>query len=125
MRAAFGIASLLVVLGIGYYIYSIQIRDVTENKQGIQQVDLVAVKGGLLSLAQAERLYLASHGNYGTLDQLRQSGNVNPFPDLSSRGYVLSADVDGTSHFLIIATPKDASRTELPTLSIDETMQIK
>ncbi len=125
MRAAFGIAALLVVLGIGYYIYSVQIRDVTETRQGVQQVDLVAVKGSLFSLAQAERLYLASSGSYGTLDQLRQSGNVNLFPDLGSRGYLFSVDVNGASHFLITATPTDASNTELPFLSIDETMQIK
>jgi hypothetical protein len=61
---------LLIVLGIGYYIYSLQIREVSNDKTGLKQVDIVAVKGGLLAIAQSERMYLAANRNNGTLDQL-------------------------------------------------------
>jgi hypothetical protein len=123
MRAAFGIVGLLVVLAIGYAIYSSQIRHVTGGKPGIQQVHDVAVKSDLLALAQSERLYLAANGSYATLEELRGSGVSNFFP-ADRAGYEYIAEVDGAAHFRITASPKDSSQPDFPILSIDETMQI-
>lgn len=124
MRAILGIVGLLAVLVVGYFIYSAQIGPVTKDKSPVQQINLVAVRSDLLSLAQAERLYLATNGSYAGLEELRRSGNVNPFPEQIRRGYVYSVEVDGARHFRITARPSDSSRTDLPTFSIDEGMQI-
>jgi hypothetical protein len=123
MRAAFGIVGLLMTLSIGYYIYSSQMRGITNNKPIKQQTNLVAVRSDLLSLAQSERLYMASNGSYATLEQLRQSNFNNSFPEGNRLGYTYAADVDG-DHFRITASPTGSFRADLPALSIDETMRI-
>jgi hypothetical protein len=124
MRAALGFVSLLIALGMGYYIYSTQIQGVTNNKPLKQQTDLLSVRRDLLSLGQAERLYMAANGSYATIDQLQHFKMMNAFPDGTGLGYEYSAEVDGATHFYITATPLDSSRVDLPTLSIDETMRI-
>ena len=123
MRASLGMVGLLVTLAVGYWIYSAQIQQVTYEKPLVQRTNLVAVRSHLLSLAQSERLYLPSNNSYATLDELQQSMIMNSFPDGSRLGYVYTAEVDGAAHFLITATPMDPG-VDLPTLTIDETMQI-
>ena len=88
----------LAVLAIGYYIYSAQIGKATNGSPVAQQIDLVAIKSDLLSIAQSERYYLATYGSYATLEQLRQSGNVSSLPE-NRRGYVYGAEVDGVCAF--------------------------
>ncbi len=125
MRAAFGLVTLLAVAGIGYLIYSSQISEVSHDRPVTQQVDLLAVKSNLLAFARSERLYLSNNGSYGTLDQLRGSGNMNSLPPDNHHGYVFAVEVDGAAHFRITATPEAAPVSELPVLTIDETMQIR
>ncbi len=122
MRATVGLVGLLTALGIGYFFYATQIRDSTVDRLLPHQVNLVAVQRDLLALAQSEKTYLAIHGSYATLDQLRESGMVNPFPNGASWGYVYDAEVEGATHFRITATPTDTVASDNPTLSIDETM---
>jgi hypothetical protein len=124
MRAAFGMVGLLIVLGIGYFIYSSQIRHVTNGESLVQPIDFVGVRSDLLSLGQAERLYLAANGSYATLEQLRHSRVMSSIPHRNRRGYQYSIEVDGAEHFKITASPTDSSGTDLPALSIDETLQI-
>jgi hypothetical protein len=124
MRAALGLIGLIITLGIGYMIYTSQIQHISQDKPLRQQLDLVAIKADLLSLAQAERLYLATNGSYAPLDQLRRSNMMNTFPPEGRSGYQYAAEVDGADHFQITASPADASMQGLPTLSIDETINV-
>ncbi len=124
MRASLGLIGLLIVLGIGYFIYSSQIGKVVDDKPAIQQINLTAIRSDLLSLGQAERLYYAANGSYGTFEQLRSSNIMSSIPGGNRSGYRYTAEVDGSSHFRITANPPDSSNDELPTYSIDETMQI-
>jgi hypothetical protein len=124
MRAALGLIGLLAVLAVGYYIFTAQVAPVVNGGSPVQQMDLVAVKSDLLSLAQCERFYLATNGSYGTIEQLRQAGSLNPFPGDNHRGYVYEVEIKGGAHFRITAKPVDPAKGELPTLSIDETMKI-
>ncbi len=124
MRATCGFVGLLVVLTIGYYIYSTQIDRGQTGARSVEQVNIVRIKSDLLALAQAERYYLATNGRYGTLEELRGSGNVGPLPKISPGGRAYELEVDGARHFRIFARPPDAVRTDLHTFSIDETMQI-
>lgn len=125
MRAGLGLVGLLIVLVIGWLIYSSQIKQAANDTPLTQQVDLVAVRSSLLSLGQAERFYLAANGSYATLEQLRRSDVMSSYPEDSRSGYRYIAEVDGSSHFRITASPIAASRSDLPFLSIDETMQIQ
>jgi hypothetical protein len=124
MRAALGLAGLLIVLLIGCLIYSSQIRRNSDGKPLAQQTDFVAVRGHLLSLGQAERLYYATNGRYANLGELQRSNDMNSLPDGGRSGYQYTAEVEGEAHFRITANPIDPSRTDLRPLSIDETMQI-
>jgi hypothetical protein len=125
VKKLFGMMGLLIVLCIGYYLHFGQIKGAANGTSTVQQANLVAVKRDLLSLAQSQRLYLASEGRYATLDELRHSNIMNMVPEGNRSGYVYVVDVDGAAHFCITAKPADSSRTGLPTFSIDETMQIK
>jgi hypothetical protein len=124
MRAVFGLAGLLIVLLIGYLIYSSHIRHISGDKPLTQQIDIVAVRSNLLAIGQAERLFYATNGRYAGLEELRQSNVTNSFPDGGRSGYQYTAEIEGEAHFRITARQIDPSRTDLPALSIDETMQI-
>ena len=76
MRATFGFIGILMVLGIGYLIYSTQIQSGSNGEQLPQQTNLIAVRQGLLSLGQSERLYMATKGSYATLEQLSNSSII-------------------------------------------------
>jgi hypothetical protein len=124
MRAALGMVGLLIVLGIGYLIYSSQIHQVTNDKPLVRQTGLISVRGDLIALAQSEKMYFAANGRYATLEQLKHSNMMNSFPDGSRSGYRYSVEVDDAEHFQITASPSDPNGSDLPTLSVDETLQI-
>ena len=124
MRAAVSILGLVIALGIGYYVITAQWSSKENSHVSPQQrIDLTGVQSDLLSVAQAERIYLASHGSYGTLDQLEQDGALS-FSVSGRRVYTYSAEVDGGAHFTITAIPSAPAKSGWPTLSIDETLQI-
>jgi hypothetical protein len=124
MRATFGFIGILMVLGIGYFIYSSQIQSGPNDEQLPQQTNLIAVRQDLLSLGQSERLYMATNGTYASLEQLRSSGIAGNLPNGSRWGYEYTIEVSGAGHFLITARPVDSGR-DLPVMSIDETMQVQ
>jgi competence protein ComGC len=124
MRAAFGMVGLLVVLLIGYLLYISQIREIANDKRLVHQINLAAVQSDLLSLAQAERLHCATNGRYATLEELQRSNVLNSIPGAGRSGYQYTIEVDGAAHFHITASPTDSSRIDLPTLSIDETLEL-
>ena len=124
MRVVGGILGLVLVLAIILFIYKAQL---TQGPAGgaphMQTIDVTGVKNELVALGQAERLYLASHGSYASIDQLQQEGSTT-ISNGSSRGYSYAADVDDGQHFKITATPSDPAKKSWPTLAIDETMQV-
>jgi len=123
MRALGGILGLVLVVVIVYYVYSMQFSRLEGGIPPAQQIDLVGVRSDLISFAQSERIFLATNGTYGTLEQLERSGGGG-LAGIRRRGYVYEAEVEGARHFRIVARPAAPSGSERPTLSIDETMQI-
>jgi hypothetical protein len=89
-----------------------------------ETIDVTGVRSALLSIAQAERLYLASHGSYGTLDQLQQDGALTLFSGTMRRGYRFTAEIDDGVHFKVTAAPSDPAKAGWPAFSIDETLEI-
>jgi hypothetical protein len=124
MRSGAGLLGLVIVLAIGYYMVRPSLEPSPGEKASpIQQADVTGVKSDLLSIAQAERLYLTGHDTYGTLEELQQDGSLN-FSGRERRGYNYTAEIDGASHFRIIAAPANPAKAGWPTLSIDDTMTI-
>jgi hypothetical protein len=125
MRGIAGIAGLLIVLGAGYFVYHSYLTQTgpggaTDHPQ--EQIDVIDIKSNLLTIGQAERLYLVAHGSYGTIEQLQQEGP--PSIGTETRGYVFNAAPDGARSFTITATPTDPNKAGWPTLVITEAMQV-
>ena len=124
MRAAGAILGLVIALAIGYYIVKSEyVQGPTGGAPPKEIIDVVGVKNDLLAIGQAERVYLASHGSYASLDQLQRDGAIT-FSGTNRRGYNYVADVDDGQHFRITATPSDPAKQGWPTLTVDDTMQI-
>ena len=124
MKAAGALLGVLIALGVAYMILQSQ----WSSKEGQtvsprQRIDVTGVKSDLLSIAQAERLYLASHNSYATLEQLQEDGSLT-FSGARRRGYNYTVEVDGAAHFKITATPSEPERADWPTLMIDDTLEI-
>lgn len=124
---AFGLIGLLIVLGVGAYVYKQQIQGVSGPGGSAANpratIDVVGVRNDLIALASAERRYFASNGKYVSLDELISNGDVSM--KTPTRGpYQYSSELvdDG---FRIVATyngPPDAAVPKM--LAIDTTMQI-
>ena len=115
---------MVIVLAVGYWVYRAELVGGAPGGSMstiVDQADLAGVKSDLISIGGVERLYLASHDSYATLDQLQQEGSIG---FRSRHGYNFSVDVDGAQHFKVVAAPANPSKTGWPVLSIDETMQI-
>jgi hypothetical protein len=114
--------ALLAALGGGYFFYQSSLAAGGRQIHPQEQIDVVDIKSNLLSIGQAERMYLAAHGSYGTLEQLQQDGS--PSLGTPNRGYAFSVDTDGARGFTATATPTDSTKTGWPALAMTETMEV-
>ena len=131
MSRAFGFIGLLIVLGVGAYIYMRQAQSVTPGGGGEgstasprSTIDVVGVKNDLNALASAERRHFAAEGKYVSIEELRSNGDISLSTD--HRGpYSYSVETSDQG-FRITATYSGPPNPGVPhTLSIDETMQMK
>jgi hypothetical protein len=83
---------------------------------------VTSIRMALLEIATAQRTYVAAHGTYGTLEQLRADGA--PALGTDRRGYTFQMDVNDSQAFTATARPIDSNMKGWPTLSIDASMQI-
>ncbi|MGA9526998.1 MAG: hypothetical protein WBS24_02650 [Terriglobales bacterium] len=78
MGRLFGFVGTVATLAIGMYIYSQQVKAIdpsaVSGPDSAEVANIVGVKNDLISIANAERGYLASVGKYASLDELT-SGN--------------------------------------------------
>lgn len=73
----FGFLGTVITLAIGMYLYSSQIKTFQPSAAGSNKedpVNITGVKNDLISIANAERGYMASQGKYASLEELI-SGN--------------------------------------------------
>lgn len=123
------LASLLVVAAIagGFYFYTLKKMPVTDQGTApTQAISLTGVRMDLLSIAQAERSFMAQNGHCGSMDELISSGSLamtRPERD----GYVYTANCSSTE-FNITARHDPApagSPIRFPNLAIDSNMQVQ
>lgn len=124
MKATAGFLGIVLALGAALYIYNAQLtRGVSTSATSPQeQIDVTGIRMALVEIAQAQRTYVAAHGTYGTLDQLRAEGA--PALGTDRRGYTFRLELNGSQSFTATATPADPNKSGWPTLSIDPSMQI-
>jgi hypothetical protein len=124
MKAAAGFLGVVLALGVALYLYNAQLASTVAPGAASpqEQIDVTGIRMALLEIATAQRTYVAAHGTYGTLEQLRADGA--PALGTDRRGYTFHMDVNGAQSFTATATPADGSPKGSPTLSIDASMQI-
>lgn len=123
MRSGATILGLLIVLGVGYFVYTKSLTSSGGTQAPPQEtIDVVGIKTQLLNIGQAERTYLAAHGAYGTIEQLQADGPSSLGAE--QRGYMFTATPDGARSFTVTAAPTDPNKPGWPTLVIDETMTV-
>lgn len=130
MSRSLGFIGLLIVLGIGAYLYMRQAQSVTPGGGAggtatpRSTIDVVGVKNDLIALANAERRHFASEGKYVSIDELRSNGDIS-MPTNHRGPYTYDAETSDTT-FRITATYSGPANPDVPqTLSIDGTMQVK
>jgi hypothetical protein len=122
MKGAGAFLGLVIVLAVGYLVYKAELAPGPGGGTNpVEQIDTVGVTSDLVSIGQAEKLYVASHGVYATLDQLEQEGSISFH---SRRGYTYRVELDDGQHFKATATPSDPAKAGWPTFSMDDTLQI-
>jgi hypothetical protein len=89
----------------------------------MQTIDMVGVKNDLLSIAQAERMYLTDHSSYASLDELVSSGALT-MKKAGRDGYTYDAQ-PSDSAFRVIAHCPAATNPGCASFVIDQTMEIQ
>jgi hypothetical protein len=121
-----GLISLLIVAAISFGVYQFYLapRGKTESVGSMMQaVSTTGVKNDLIAIAQAERTYLAEHGNYATMQELTSSGALAA-TTRSREGYTYSVEVT-SGGFMATARYTGPANPPGPSFSVDQTMQIR
>jgi hypothetical protein len=123
MRAAMGLLSVVIALAAGYWFYAKNAK--TMGAPGAPQavISTVGVKSDLLSIAQAERMYQATHGSYASLDELYSSGALTVRKS-GRDGYTYSSEASSEG-FTITARCDAQQSTPCPSFTIDQDMQVQ
>ena len=126
MSRIFGFLSLVIVMGIGMYIYSKQATSSSaaagaNNPQAA--VNITGVRSDLMSIAQAERRYFVSEGKYASFDELVSANYIT----VSRQRPLYSYEVQtSSSGFHVVATRSGANISGTPAqLSVDENMEFQ
>ncbi len=127
MTRVLGLLGLVIVLGIGAYIYKQQILATSvpggAKANPVATVDVAGVKNDLVAIANAERRRYASDGKYVPISDLISNGDISM--QSPTRGpYSYTSDVSDTG-FKITATYSGAEPGVVKTWSIDQTMEVK
>ena len=123
MRAMRSLVAIIVVLGAGYWFYATSVKSSGANGSPGVVISSVGAKSDLLSMAQAERVYEASHGSYASLDDLYSSGSLTQRkPNRDGYTYSSETSADG---FTITARCQPPPGASCPSFSIDQTMQVQ
>lgn len=123
MLRTFGLLATVIAMAIGVYLYSKNAQSIASATPGgtLQSLPvLTGVKGDLLSIANAERMYMAQQGKYGSFDELVAAHYIS----IASERPPYSYDVQTSdSGFRVTATRSGPGGPAQ--LWIDESMQIQ
>jgi hypothetical protein len=123
MGRVFGFVGTIVTLAIGMYIYSLQVKTLTPGAGSgnpEEAATITGVKNDLISIANAERGYLALQGKYASLDELTSGNYITIKGDRPPYTY----DVEVTSGSFR-ATATRTTKGAPAQLWITESMQVQ
>jgi hypothetical protein len=126
MGRIFGFLSVVIVMGVGMYIYSRQATSSSaaagaNNPQAA--INITGVKSDLTSIAQAERRYFATEGKYASFDELVSANYISVARQRPPYSYEVQTSSSG---FHVVATRSGANIGGTPAqLSVDENMSFR
>jgi hypothetical protein len=127
MSRLFGFLSVVIVVGVGMYIYSRQAQSsfaAAGANSPKAAINITGVRSDLISIASAERRYFATEGKYASLDELISSNYLTIGRQRPPYTYEIETSSSG---FRVVATrtgPDDGSGTPAQ-LSVDENMEFQ
>ena len=126
MSRLFGFLSVLIVCGVGLYIYAKQAQS-SSHAVGANSpkaaITITGVRSDLVSIVQAERGYFASEGKYASLDELISSRSI-----AISHGrppYAYSVETSGSGFRVIADRTADDGSGSPAQISVDENMEFQ
>jgi hypothetical protein len=123
MSRVFGFLSIVIVLAVGMYIYSQQMKSATAaggQSTPTGAVNITGVRSDLLSLASAERNYFAQQGKYASLEDLISEKYVTIERSRPPYSYEISTTSSGFQVTATRSTPGSPAK-----IWIDENMQMQ
>jgi len=123
MSRLFGFVGTIIVLAIGLYIYSEQVKNVTAvggSTTPTGAINITGVRSDLISLASAERNYFASQAKYASLEDLISEKYVTVERSRPPYSYDISTTSSGFQVTATRSTPGSPAK-----IWIDETMQVQ
>ena len=121
MGRTLGLISVIIVVGIGSYVYTRQAQSVTSIGSNPETtVDVLAVRNDLMAIANAERRYWATNARYASLDELRTSGDIE-VPNREAFTYSVETSDTG---FRIVASYSGSDPDAPKRISVDEAMRM-
>ncbi len=126
MGRLFGFLSVVIVMGVGMYIYTKQMQS-TSAAAGANSpkaaITITGVRSDLISIASAERRYLASEGKYASFDELISSNYITVARQRPPYTYDVQTSSNG---FRVVATRSGDDTSGSPAqLSVDENMEFQ
>jgi hypothetical protein len=119
MTRTLGLISVVVVVGIGGYLYTRQTQSVTSIGSNPETtVDVLAVRNDLMAIANAERRYWATNARYASLDELRTGGDIE-VPHREHFDYSVETSDTG---FRIVASYSGSDPDAPRRISVNEAM---
>jgi hypothetical protein len=123
MGRAFGFIGTIVVMAVGMYLYSIQLKGVSAPGGGTTPAgtaNIVGVKNDLVSIANAERGYYATEQKYASLDELVSGKYIT----IERQRPPYTYDVETTDTGFRVTATRDSAGGPAQ-FWIDETMQVQ
>jgi hypothetical protein len=123
MGRALGFLGIVIVMAVGMYLYSIQLKDASAPggaSTPTGTANIMGVKNDLISIANAERAYFATEQKYASFDELISAKYITIERQRPPYAY----DVATTSTGFRVTATRDSAGTPAQ-LWIDETMQVQ
>jgi pectate lyase len=121
MGRSFGFIALIIVVGIGGYIYTRQAHSVSAiGKNPETAVDVIAVRNDLFAIANAEKRYYALNSKYASVAELRSNGDIN-IPSREHYSYTVES-TDNTFNIVARYTGSDSAAPKR--ISINDRMAL-
>jgi hypothetical protein len=123
MGRAFGFIGTVVVMAVGMYLYSTQLKTATALGGGTTPTgtaNVVGVKNDLISIANAERGYYATEQKYASFDELISGKYIT----IERQRPPYTYDVETTSSGFRVTATRDSAGGPAQ-FWIDETMQVQ